>query len=205
MPKESATVRGTARNAILTATLLIVAEEGVDAVTHRRVAARAGVSLGSTTHHFSSREALLRETFRLYLQHADEALDALRQVVEDRREQPMEAVRSVLVGLVDREFAHASLVRAEYELLLFASRDDELAAVASNWESRAVGSLAEALERAGAERPITAGQTLVNFVRGFELERLVKPTLSLDDFDRRLTPLLAALCREQHDGRRGSP
>lgn len=66
--------------------------------------------------------------------------------------------------------------------------------IGDNGPELLVGSLAEALELAGAERPITAGQTLVNFVRGFELERLVKPTLTLDDFDRRLTPLLAALC-----------
>jgi hypothetical protein len=40
----------------------------------------------------------------------------------------------------------------------------------------------------------------VNFVRGFELERLVKPKLDIADFERRLTPLLLALCSEEAEG-----
>jgi len=36
----------------------------------------------------------------------------------------------------------------------------------------------------------------VNFVRGFELERLIKPQLTTQEFDRRLTPLLESLCKD---------
>ena len=38
----------------------------------------------------------------------------------------VDSVREDLVRLVEREFADASLLRAEYELMLFASQDDEL-------------------------------------------------------------------------------
>lgn len=194
---RSATPRGTARDAILQATLRVIAEDGVDAVTHRRVADQAGVSLGSTTHHFASREALLRESFRCYLHFADDALGVPNLVGDAANGSAVDGVRRALVGLVEREFTDASLVRAEYELFLFASKDAELATVVATWEARVVGSLAAALERAGARRPTEAGQTLVNFVRGFERERLVKPALTLDDFDRRLTPLLVALCADE--------
>ena len=203
-PRRSATarpaVRGTARESILAATLQVVAEEGVDAVTHRRVAERAGVSLGSTTHHFSGREELLREAFRSYLLRADEAIAALAGAAEARAGRAIEHARDVLVSLVEREFADASLVRAEYELLLFASKDRELAVVAAAWEAHAVGALAAVLERAGARRPTESARTLVNFVRGFELERLVKPKLGIADFERRLTPLLRALCAPDGGG-----
>lgn len=188
--------RGTARDAILGAALRVIAEEGVDAVTHRRVAERAGVSLGSMTHHFSGRDELLRETFRRYVRDVDESFGALQQGAEGRHGDPIETVRTVLVALVEREFADPSLVRAEYELILFASKDRELAAVVAGFDARAVGALAAVLERAGARRPTEAGRTLVNFVRGFELERLVNPSLDVADFDERLAPLLSALCAE---------
>ena len=52
--------RGAARReALLDAVLQVVAEEGVDAVTHRRVADVAGLPLASTTYWFESKEHLL--------------------------------------------------------------------------------------------------------------------------------------------------
>ena len=47
------------REAIVAATVRIVAREGVAAVTHRRVAAEAGVALSSTTWHFSAKADIL--------------------------------------------------------------------------------------------------------------------------------------------------
>ena len=47
------------RDAIVAATVRIVAREGVAAVTHRRVAAEAGVALSSTTWHFATKAAIL--------------------------------------------------------------------------------------------------------------------------------------------------
>jgi TetR/AcrR family transcriptional regulator, regulator of biofilm formation and stress response len=47
------------REAIVAATVRIVAGEGVAAVTHRRVAAEAGVALSSTTWHFATKADIL--------------------------------------------------------------------------------------------------------------------------------------------------
>ena len=47
------------RDAIVAATVRIVAREGVAAVTHRRVAAEAGVSLSSTTWHYATKADIL--------------------------------------------------------------------------------------------------------------------------------------------------
>jgi AcrR family transcriptional regulator len=47
------------REAIVAATVRIVARDGVGAVTHRRVAEEAGVSLSSTTWHFASKAEIL--------------------------------------------------------------------------------------------------------------------------------------------------
>lgn len=193
-PRSAPTTRGTARDAILTATLRLVASEGVDAVTHRRVAKLAGVSPGSTTHHFSGRDDLLREAFRHYIDAGSHLFDVLFEAAEQDQEVSLRVVRDVFVSLIEREFADPTLVRAEYELLLFASKDDELSGVVASWEGRLAGALAAVLERAGARRPTQAARVLMNFVRGFELERLVKPKIGIGDFRRRLTPLLQALC-----------
>ncbi len=52
------------REAIVAATVRIVAGDGVAAVTHRRVAAEAGVSLSSTTWHFAIRADILLAALR---------------------------------------------------------------------------------------------------------------------------------------------
>lgn len=52
------------RDAIVGATVRIVAREGVAAVTHRRVAAEAQVSLSSTTWHFAAKADILEAALR---------------------------------------------------------------------------------------------------------------------------------------------
>jgi hypothetical protein len=69
--------------------------------------------------------------------------------------------------------------------------------VVQAWESRLVGAMAAVLELGGAGRPTQAARTVVNFIRGFELERLVNPSLTKTEFRRRLTPLLETLCANE--------
>jgi DNA-binding transcriptional regulator YbjK len=52
------------RGAIVAATVELVARDGVGAVTHRRVADLAGVSLSSTTWHFASKHDILEAALR---------------------------------------------------------------------------------------------------------------------------------------------
>ncbi|MGW3509203.1 TetR/AcrR family transcriptional regulator [Streptomyces sp. NPDC000994] len=57
------------RARILDATLDLIAEEGIARVSHRKVAARAGVPLGSMTYHFSGMDEVLREAFGRFTDH----------------------------------------------------------------------------------------------------------------------------------------
>jgi len=57
------------REAIVTATVRVVAREGIAAVTHRRVAGEAGVSLSSTTWHFATKSDILEAALRWTAQH----------------------------------------------------------------------------------------------------------------------------------------
>jgi TetR/AcrR family transcriptional regulator, regulator of biofilm formation and stress response len=179
------------RTRILRATLELIAEGSVDSVTHRAVATRAGVSPGSTTHHFSTRDDLVREAFLHYLRIAE---TRIRSVIErhGRGGDPIERVGDILSTIVGRDFA-SGLVRAEYELLLHASNDAQLAAEARAWEARLAGVLAEILEQGGVARPVRGARILLDLARGYELESMLDPTLTTADFRDRLDVLLVAM------------
>jgi AcrR family transcriptional regulator len=153
--------RGSARDAILEATLEIIANHGVDAVTHRRVAEKARVSPGSTTHHFVSRGELLREAFRFYLQHADRFLIAIDEEIRASVSDPLERARRFATEIIRREFIHPGerLIRAEHEMLLFASTDSELGPHVRAWDTRWVGHMAGELEAAGWPRAVETART----------------------------------------------
>ncbi|UOR01253.1 TetR family transcriptional regulator [Leucobacter allii] len=61
------TKRSESRKQVITrAALCVIAEEGLRAVSFRRIAARAQVPLGSLTYYFSGIEELLDQAFTLY-------------------------------------------------------------------------------------------------------------------------------------------
>ena len=194
-PERSAPVRsvrpqsGGRRRAILDAAIRVIADGGVDSLTHRRVAAAATVPLGSTTYYFSSREELIQEAFRFYL---DEAALLLDQLARSHRERSAEGLVGYLLEVVRREFSDPGRVRAEYELIVAASRDPELARELEAWERTQIGLLAEWLEGLGARRPVDAARTVLHLMRGFELERLTRPDTPLEDLARRLRVVVRA-------------
>ena len=86
--------RGARRLLLLQTTLRLIADDGIDAVTHRSVAEAANVPLGSTTYWFKSRQEMLREALeyfaRLEIETLNERLDAVlgrrlsrRQLVDE--------------------------------------------------------------------------------------------------------------------------
>ncbi|MFD7436231.1 TetR/AcrR family transcriptional regulator [Streptomyces sp. NPDC059861] len=74
------------RARIVAATLDLIAEEGVAGVSHRKIAARAGVPLGSMTYHFGGIEELLREAFGQFAGHVVAVFDAHLAAPADRDE-----------------------------------------------------------------------------------------------------------------------
>jgi DNA-binding transcriptional regulator YbjK len=177
------------RTRILVATLQLVADEGVDAVTHRAVAARARVSPGSTTHHFESREHMLEEAFAYYLREGEAEIRMTLEEVGRDETDPIRRIKRQLEAIVEREFAEG-LVRAEYELYLYACTVPALRDLVQTWQGRIIGAFAESLEAAGFERPEAWARSLHNLVRGYELERLLDPELDLAELDDRVSILL---------------
>jgi AcrR family transcriptional regulator len=112
------------RERMLRATLKLIADEGVAAVTNRRVAGAAGVSLGSLTYHFSSQAQLLRESLLLYVE--EETVRRERIARELASEKP--GVRQVTEAVERLVAIPADIPQqiAELELHLHAARDPEL-------------------------------------------------------------------------------
>jgi TetR/AcrR family transcriptional regulator, regulator of biofilm formation and stress response len=175
---------------LLEATLEVISSQGVDAVTHRRVAEGARISLGSCTHHFPTRQDLLRGAFRFHAARSFELIGALEAALRPRC---LEDAIAFLVELVRRELEEPWRIVVEYELLVRATRDPVVAADARGYEEGLRARLGGHLERFGVPRPFEAARTLIGVVRGFEVERLLDAEVDLADLGRRLRTIQQAL------------
>lgn len=68
------------REELLAAAIELFAEGGARAITHRAVAARAGLPSATTTYYFESIDDLIREALGAHVEHWTRALDALSDV-----------------------------------------------------------------------------------------------------------------------------
>jgi len=177
------------RRLILDTTLRLIANGGVDSVTHRRVADAAGIPLGSTTYYFESREHLLREAFDHYLVMATE-------LQSNTRSGPLTTESDLvdyLVEVTSREFEDEAMLLAEYEMTLYAARDRHVAESLHAWDAKILEGIAEAMKSLGASRPKDAAQTILNLMRGYELDSLSRHELDSNNFRRRLKKIVTAL------------
>lgn len=108
-----------ARDRILRATLRLIGEQGIGAVTNRAVARAAGVSLGSLTYHFPSQPDLLRESLSRFVDEDTHRITAhVDRLGDIRPDQAAEEVEKAVVA-----FAHGPEQIAGLELHLHATRD----------------------------------------------------------------------------------
>jgi DNA-binding transcriptional regulator YbjK len=109
------------REAIVAATVRIVAREGVAAVTHRRVAAAASVSLSSTTWHYATKQDILQAALQWTASQEVGRIASIALRLGDADSDPSawaEELADWLIGQVtdEREIAIA-LYRLQIELL----------------------------------------------------------------------------------------
>nr|WP_291413879.1 TetR family transcriptional regulator [Actinophytocola sp.] len=116
------------RRAILRGAVQEIAEVGVGQVTHRRIAARAGVPLGSTTYYFPTLDDLVSQALREATETARAGLESWAEELLRSQDLPTTFVELARRYLDDREQA-----LLEYELCLAATRTPELRPVARLW------------------------------------------------------------------------
>ncbi|MDP7453060.1 MAG: TetR family transcriptional regulator [Arenicellales bacterium] len=191
--KQNITKKGEARRRLILHTVLeMISTGGVDSITHRRVAERAGVPLGSTTYYFESRQHLIRDAFDLYLQETREAMKSYAKQFDV----PFSSSQKLVDAWVDWTI-HAIEDRAtllvEYEMVLYAARDPQVASSLHSGDEFEIKRLAKVFERVGARQPLQLAEVLLNMVRGYELDSLSRPESDIEGLKRRLNFVVSGL------------
>ncbi|MEV0175824.1 TetR family transcriptional regulator [Streptomyces sp. NPDC050803] len=160
------------RERILAATLDLIADEGVAGVSHRKIATRADVPLGSMTYHFTGIDDLLRHAFTRF---ADHIVAVFEQHLgpADTPDQAREAVTDLVHTL--SEGPRRDLVLTQ-ELYTLAARHPEYRELTQRWMERSRHLLAQHFD-ADTARQLDA------LVEGLTLHRALDPT----PHDRELT------------------
>ncbi|SJN46347.1 Transcriptional regulator, TetR family [Microbacterium esteraromaticum] len=125
------------RQAIVTAAAELITEVGVDAITHRMVAARADVPLGATTQYFATLDDLRDAALHLLVEHVDEKMNAIKTVLTERGTTP-----AVLAGLLQVALADARSVQADRAVVTAAVHDPRLRELARHWSDEFAAFLA---------------------------------------------------------------
>jgi TetR/AcrR family transcriptional regulator, regulator of biofilm formation and stress response len=149
------------REVIVRAAVEAIAEVGVGQVTHRRIAGRAGVPLGSTTYYFPTLEDLVAAALRAAAEGARAQLETWAEELTVSADPA-----ATLVELTERYLADRGQALLEYELYLAAARTPELRPVAALWTDGLHGICARF---AGLD----AGRALTALVDGALLQALV--------------------------------
>ncbi|MFE3789882.1 TetR/AcrR family transcriptional regulator [Streptomyces goshikiensis] len=162
------------RQRIIDAVLRIIGQDGIAAVTNRRIAKEAGVSLGSVTYHFATQHELLRESLlhfvaeetRHFTALADECSD---ECADERFDigQAAEVVAQVAGGN-----AFDSRHIAPFELYVQAGRDERLRAAAAECFAAYDLLATRILTQLGVPDPERLAGVAVALVFGQQLRRL---------------------------------
>lgn len=170
---------------LLETTLEVIGRDGVDAVSHRLVAKRAGVPLGSTTYWFRSREEMLTEALTHFARAETAAVaERLAEVTSASRDGGTEAAVDAICRLLAPQLGEGRWrTVAQYALLGEAARRPELAPVVQDWNEvwwQALESLFEVLELAAGR---LEARMLLATLDGLLVQQLAAPD---EDFQEQL-------------------
>ncbi|MGW2558756.1 TetR/AcrR family transcriptional regulator [Streptomyces sp. NPDC001514] len=158
------------RQRIIGAVLRIIGRDGIAAVTNRRIAKEAGVSLGSVTYHFTSQHELLRESLLHFVR------EETRRFTELADAGQAEGVdidgAAALAAQVAGGTAFDSEHIAPFELYVQAGRDDRLREAAAECFAAYDRLAAQILSALGVPDAERLAATTVALVTGLQLRRL---------------------------------
>lgn len=160
------------RDALLQAAINLLAEGGARAITHRAVAARAGVSATSTTYYFGSIQELTDEALARHVADRSAELEELVAVAVDAGGSAAEVSERVAESLADRA---DDVVVAQFEVYLEAWRNPGLKEPVGRAIAAFEALATDALRALGVAQPAEAAPAFVALVDGFALHRLARP------------------------------
>lgn len=174
------------------AALRIIGRKGLDGVTHRAVAAEAGLSLGAITHHFKTRDALVDGALRFALARETGRLQALALSLQSKAFD-VEAWLESLVGWYDHELKTRGEIHiACYEAFLAAARSERYRPVVGEWFDTWRQSAELGFRASGSTRSREHAELFVSTLIGILLQQLATPRRG---FRRETKVVLLALIR----------
>lgn len=125
------------RERIISACLEVIAESGVAGASHRRIAAAAGVPLGSMTYHFAGIDELLHEAFTRFATLVSSRFEERMAAASD----PASA-RAAVVAIILEDVARGrSELVLSHELYTLAAREPAYRALTTAWMRRSRAAL----------------------------------------------------------------
>jgi DNA-binding transcriptional regulator YbjK len=161
------------RGELLEAAIRLIGAHGIDAVTHRAVAAAAGVPAASTSYYFRSKDELIHEALRT-LADREIALLRERRTALGAAVTDLDVTTEALAAWIEEQLAPPGRVAmlAQYHLQLEAARRPEAREILEAWK-HGTDDLAEtAMRSLGARDVRTAGILLVCAIDGLRLRLL---------------------------------
>jgi TetR/AcrR family transcriptional regulator, regulator of biofilm formation and stress response len=157
------------REALLDAAITLIGEQGMGAVTHRAIAAQAGLPGATVGYFFASKDELLVEAMRLVAERITVQIRSATEKAAGLRQEPQVAVDALVAVLLEEPEA-ATL--AQFETYLQAARQpdlrEEVARVLDAFEEL----VTVVFEGLGAPLPPSAARSVVALADGFALHRL---------------------------------
>ena len=147
------------------------------------------MSLSSTTYYFANRDELIARAFEHYI----ELVRARFNELERNKPRNMEEVVEAALAHAQWEFADEALVRAEYELVLYSTRNEKARELFLAWRREEEMRIAEGLEELGVAKPLRSARLLGSTLRAFELERLSRDDMTFEELRERIELVVRAL------------
>jgi TetR/AcrR family transcriptional regulator, regulator of biofilm formation and stress response len=166
---------GERRLLLLQTTLMLIASEGIDAVSHRSVAEAAGVPLGSTTYWFASRQEMLRQALEHFARLETETLRERLAGVLGKRLSRRRLVDEFTALLLPQLGEDRWRTVAQYALLQEAVRQPELEPVCREWTAAWEEALREVFTSLGAPSPALEARMFLAMLDGLLLGQLAAP------------------------------
>jgi DNA-binding transcriptional regulator YbjK len=162
------------RQALLEATLKIIEDEGLEGVTHRRVADAAGVPLAATTYYFSSKEDLMQAAMETLIARETANLKAIGDLVVQARDLSVEeGVEAVIAWQSELLRNHRNQRFAELELYLRVARTAPRPTDLPDWPHAFHEVAATLLDSMGVENAEREANAVVALIHGLVLHGLI--------------------------------
>ena len=168
------------KNHILDSALMVIGRQGMEALTHRSVAAQAGVSNSTVAYYFRTKHDLALNSFRKLLSDNNNIFsEDIATLIEEGRPPSVSEFLAVAVGISEREFKSGYLMQAEHELILYSRHDEDIKNAYRRWADAQRRDLQVALDEEGY---VNADAALINDMWvGFEQRALTAKNVKFSD------------------------